>query len=415
MADEIQHFDDTGLALYAKPLPLDTISWTGDVEALTEIAGCDGYYAADIGSPADAYAVFLQAGGSPAATDTAIATITRVAQADVLRISGDETAADNLEAAADGTGYNLGGGDIVVANVTGSIGSLAAQAKADVNAEVDQAITDAQLATAAQASAIETDTQDVQAQIGAAGAGLTALGDARLARLDAAVSSRAVAGDAMTLTAGERTSVAAAVWAATTRTLSGFGTLIADLWAHATRRLSDRTTGDGSVIAAAGADADTLKSVSDQIDAVAAGVATVLARTAAGVTIAVGSHIATDGVTLELVQGESYLAAINNRLEIDVTDGRLPATAQSDGTVPVLRIVPVGREAAALTITGVMVSHDPEIGAATVGFEVTQAQTAGLSPGVNNVWELDFMVAGNAAHALTSVVEAPCRVRRQIA
>lgn len=63
---------------------------------------------------------------------------------DVLAISGDTTAADNLEAATDGTGYNVGNGSVVAAsvtgnvggNVTGSVGSLATQAKADVNAEV---------------------------------------------------------------------------------------------------------------------------------------------------------------------------------------------------------------------------------------------------------------------------------------
>jgi len=43
------------------------------------------------------------------------------------------------------------------------------------------------------------------------GVGLTALGDVRIAALDAAVSSRAAAGDAMTLTAGERNSVADAL------------------------------------------------------------------------------------------------------------------------------------------------------------------------------------------------------------
>lgn len=90
--------------------------------------------------------------------------------ANATQISGDATAADNLEAAADGTGFNLGGGAVVAAsvtgavgsvtgnvggnvvgsvasvsgnvggNVTGSVGSLAAQAKADVNAEVDSAL-----------------------------------------------------------------------------------------------------------------------------------------------------------------------------------------------------------------------------------------------------------------------------------
>lgn len=42
----------------------------------------------------------------------------------VKLISGDSTAADNLEAAADGTGYNLGAGQIVAASVTGAVGSV---------------------------------------------------------------------------------------------------------------------------------------------------------------------------------------------------------------------------------------------------------------------------------------------------
>src|SRR6056297_774443 len=48
---------------------------------------------------------------------------TRVAVPDVnvSQISGDSTAADNLEAAADGTGYNLGGGSIVAASVTADV------------------------------------------------------------------------------------------------------------------------------------------------------------------------------------------------------------------------------------------------------------------------------------------------------
>jgi hypothetical protein len=40
---------------------------------------------------------------------------------DVLAISGDSVAADNLEAAADGTGYNLGGGSVVAASVTARV------------------------------------------------------------------------------------------------------------------------------------------------------------------------------------------------------------------------------------------------------------------------------------------------------
>lgn len=48
------------------------------------------------------------------------------AKVNAWAISGDTTAADNLEAAADGTGYNLGGGSIVAASVTGNVGGVAA-------------------------------------------------------------------------------------------------------------------------------------------------------------------------------------------------------------------------------------------------------------------------------------------------
>src|SRR5574343_557209 len=90
--------------------------------------------------------------------------------ANVGAISSDATAADNLEAALDGTGGvtitaaitgnitgNLSGsvGSVTGAvgsvtgnvggNVTGSVGSLATQAKADVNAEVDTALADVRL------------------------------------------------------------------------------------------------------------------------------------------------------------------------------------------------------------------------------------------------------------------------------
>lgn len=63
-------------------------------------------------------------------------------------ISGDSTAADNLEAAADGTGFNLGGGQTVAAsvtgnvggNLTGTIGGLSTAAKAEVQQEAEDAL-----------------------------------------------------------------------------------------------------------------------------------------------------------------------------------------------------------------------------------------------------------------------------------
>ncbi len=50
------------------------------------------------------------------------ASVTAEVTANVTAISGDTAAADNLEAAADGTGYNLGGGAVVAASVTGNVG-----------------------------------------------------------------------------------------------------------------------------------------------------------------------------------------------------------------------------------------------------------------------------------------------------
>lgn len=58
-------------------------------------------------------------------------------------------------------------------------------------AELDAANLPADIAAVkAQTAAIETDTQDLQAQVGVGGAGLTAIGDTRLTNLDATVSSR---------------------------------------------------------------------------------------------------------------------------------------------------------------------------------------------------------------------------------
>jgi len=114
---------------------------------------------------------------------------------------------------------------------------------------------------AADVAAVEAQTDD----IGVAGAGLTALGDARLGNLDAAVSTRApeAAGnvaaikaktDHLTFTLANKvdSSIQAAgdfaqaaadkVWATTARSLTSFGTLVADIWAYSTRTLSAFST-----------------------------------------------------------------------------------------------------------------------------------------------------------------------------
>lgn len=75
MAKEIEHFDATGLTLYAKPVPIQTGTWAADAVTVAEDVGVAGYYYADIVTPAAEYTLFLQAGGSPADTDTPIARV----------------------------------------------------------------------------------------------------------------------------------------------------------------------------------------------------------------------------------------------------------------------------------------------------------------------------------------------------
>lgn len=113
----------------------------------------DGVYRLDVPDAAFAAgAAEVEIGGSVTGMIVIGGTVQIDAPVDVVRISGDSAAADNLEAAADGTGYNLGGGSVVAAsvsgNVSGSVGSLATQAKADVNAESDAALSDAGVTSA---------------------------------------------------------------------------------------------------------------------------------------------------------------------------------------------------------------------------------------------------------------------------
>ncbi len=60
----------------------------------------------------------------PANTYDALVSGTDSLEVDVVAISGDATAAINLESACDGTGYNLGGGAVVAASVSGSVASV---------------------------------------------------------------------------------------------------------------------------------------------------------------------------------------------------------------------------------------------------------------------------------------------------
>jgi len=136
------------------------------------------------------------------------------------------------------------------------------------------------------AANIPADVDSILAEIGVAGAGLTALGDARLGNLDAAVTTRAVAGDLMGL-------VDDAI------TLSKFDESTA----------FPLVASDAGVtqVARVGADGDTLETLSDQIDGVstldAAGVRTAVGLAAANLDAQLGA-LPTDAENADAVWDE---------------------------------------------------------------------------------------------------------------
>jgi hypothetical protein len=101
-------------------------TFTDCTNEATEIATSSGVYYLDLTATemnADTVAVIVKTSSSGAKTTVLVFYPLETADmpVDVLAISGDSVAADNLEAAADGTGYNLGGGSIVAASVTAAV------------------------------------------------------------------------------------------------------------------------------------------------------------------------------------------------------------------------------------------------------------------------------------------------------
>lgn len=143
---------------------------------------------------------------------------------------------------------------------------------------------------------------DAFARLGAAGAGLTALGDTRIANLDAAITTRS------TLTAQQ-------VWEYATRTISSFGTLVADaaaaVWASVTRSLTDKA---GFTISGTKQTLDSLQDLSQ-------------AGAQAGTSAALTAYGAALEATLTAIKGGGWstqtLVAISAL--VDDLEGRLTA------------------------------------------------------------------------------------------
>lgn len=133
-----------------------------------------------------------------------IATVTTLTNAP-SDSSGTTTLLSRLSSARAGYLDNINNAALATTSAqTGdSFARLGAPAGASVSADV--------AAVKAQTAAIEVDTQDLQTQIGTAGAGLTAADDAVIAAI--AALNNLASGAAMTLTSGERNAIADAMFA----------------------------------------------------------------------------------------------------------------------------------------------------------------------------------------------------------
>ena len=78
-------------------------------------------------------------------------------QVDAVELSGDSAAADNLEAACDGNTYNVGGGAVVAASVTGAVGSVAGNVGGNVSGSVGSVAAGGIAASSIATGAIDSD------------------------------------------------------------------------------------------------------------------------------------------------------------------------------------------------------------------------------------------------------------------
>ena len=118
----------SGATALDSEVSIDGGSFTDCSSEATEI-GSSGMYYLDLTAAemnGDAICVQVKTSSSGAKTTQLVFYPEEVGdiRCDTVQISGDSTAADNLELAADGTGYNLGGGSVVAASVTGAVGSV---------------------------------------------------------------------------------------------------------------------------------------------------------------------------------------------------------------------------------------------------------------------------------------------------
>ena len=112
----------TGASSLDSEVSLDGAAFADCTNEATEIGSTGIYYLDLTASEMNADTVVVQVKTATSGAKTSVIVMypeeAGDVRADMVAISGDSAAADNLEAAADGTGYNLGGGAVVAASVT---------------------------------------------------------------------------------------------------------------------------------------------------------------------------------------------------------------------------------------------------------------------------------------------------------
>ena len=146
---------DLSQAFFVDGEVYEAVITTGTVDSVSVVGACVGRFTLraqaslypttlgrtlDVSTTGEAGIDFANI-GSPTTTvnlsGTTIKAVTDMVTANAIQISGDATAADNLESAADGTGYNLGAGQIVAASVTGAVGSVTGNVGGNVAGSVN--------------------------------------------------------------------------------------------------------------------------------------------------------------------------------------------------------------------------------------------------------------------------------------
>lgn len=258
---------------------------------------------------------------------------------------------------------------------TKRVSDLVDAAAAPSAADIADAVLDELLAGHVTPGSLAVAITDILAdtgEIGAAGAGLTALGDTRLANLDAAISTRS------TLTAAD-------VWGYTARTISSFGSLVTSIvtavWAAAIRTLTSSAA--ATTAAVTGSNLNVSISAS-------------YAATISSLTIpATWTKL---WWTLKDSREDTDAEAI---LQVLVSN---PAASSTDG---VQYIMAGAASVTQRTLGGLTVDQ----GAGTVTIALDETLTAVLAKGDDLDWDIKCLESGGACTVLT---DGECDIARTV-